>query len=97
MDKKRGILLVLLTAIISGFSIFINKLGVQGIDPYIFTFLKNTLVAVFLFSIIILAYQYKKLKQLKLKQWFQLALVGLLGGSIPFLLFFKGLTLTSGA
>tara|TARA_Y100000310_G_scaffold265358_2_gene276375 strand:- start:8137 stop:9042 length:906 start_codon:yes stop_codon:yes gene_type:complete len=97
MDKKRGIILVLLTAIISGFSIFINKLGVTGINPYIFTFAKNTLVALFLFSIIILAYQYKKLKQLKLKQWFQLSLVGLLGGSIPFLLFFKGLTLTSGA
>lgn len=97
MDKKRGIILVLLTAIISGFSIFINKFGVSGINPYIFTFAKNTLVAIFLASIILFTLEYKRIKKLKLKQWSSLALVGLLGGSIPFLLFFKGLQLTSGA
>tara|TARA_Y100000310_G_C20548870_1_gene747005 strand:- start:171 stop:1067 length:897 start_codon:yes stop_codon:yes gene_type:complete len=94
---KKGVLLVLLTAIISGFSIFLNKFGVQGINPYIFTFAKNTLVAIFLLSIILFTTQYKKIVKLKPKQWLQLSFVGLLGGSIPFLLFFKGLQLTSGA
>ena len=34
-------------------------------------------------------------RQLKPKQWLLLVLIGLIGGSIPFLLFFKGLALTS--
>ena len=95
--KKRGIVLVLLTAIISGFSIFINKFGVSGMNPYVFTFLKNSVVAVLLVSIIVLAFQFKHFKKLKRNDWFKLGLIGLLGGSIPFLLFFKGLQLTSGA
>jgi len=95
--KKSGIILVLLTAIISGVSIFLNKFGVQGINPYIFTFAKNIIVALFLFSIIIFATQFQKIKQLTKKDWLKLSLVGLLGGSIPFLLFFKGLQLTTGA
>jgi len=95
--KKRGIVLVLLTAIISGFSIFINKFGVSGMNPYVFTFLKNSVVAVLLVSIIVLAFQFKHFKKLGKKDWLNLGLIGLLGGSIPFLLFFKGLQLTSGA
>lgn len=95
MNKKRGIILVLLTAIISGFSIFINKFGVQESNPYLFAFAKNTIVALFLFSLIILTTQFNKLKELKKKDWINLSLVGLLGGSIPFLLFFKGLQLTT--
>ncbi|MAG78248.1 hypothetical protein CL616_02680 [archaeon] len=95
--KKRGIVLVLLTAIISGFSIFLNKFGVSGINPYIFTFAKNILVATFILSIVLLTTQFKQIKKLTKKQWLNLSLIGLLGGSIPFLLFFKGLQLTSGA
>ena len=95
--KKRGIILVLLTAVISGFSIFLNKFGVQGINPYIFTFAKNIIVALFLISIILMFSQFKQIKKITKKQWLNLSLIGLLGGSIPFLLFFKGLQLTSGA
>ena len=95
MKNKKGLWLVIGTAIISGVSIFINKFGVQGIDSSLFTGAKNLMVAVFLFSIIILAKDFKKLKQLKGKEWAKLSLIGLLGGSIPFLLFFKGLQLTT--
>jgi drug/metabolite transporter (DMT)-like permease len=95
--KKRGIVLVLLTAIISGFSIFLNKFGVSGINPYIFTFAKNVLVATFILSIVLLSTQLKQIKKLTKKDWLNLSFVGLLGGSIPFLLFFKGLQLTTGA
>ncbi len=95
-DKgKKGLWLVLGTAIISGISIFINKFGVRGIDSSLFTGAKNLLVALFLFSIILLAKDFKKLKELKGKEWLKLSLIGLLGGSIPFLLFFKGLQLTT--
>lgn len=95
MDKKRGLLLVLLTAIISGVSIFINKFGVNGLNPYSFAFAKNVIVSLLLISLILFAKQFSEIKKLKIKQWSQLATIGLIGGSIPFLLFFKGLTITS--
>ena len=87
----------LCTAIISGVSIFLNAFGVQGINPYVFTGFKNVIVAVFLFSIILLFKNFKQLKNLTFKDWKQLVLIGLIGGSIPFLLFFKGLQLSTGS
>ncbi|MEM4260161.1 MAG: EamA family transporter [Candidatus Woesearchaeota archaeon] len=95
--KKKGLFLVLLTALISGISIFVNTFGVKGINPYMFTGLKNIIVAILLFSIILLAKNFNELKKLKKKEWYMLILVGLIGGSIPFLLFFKGLQLTTAA
>ncbi|MBW2965370.1 DMT family transporter [Candidatus Woesearchaeota archaeon] len=94
---KRGYLFVLLTALVSGVSIFLNKFGVTGMDPYMFTWSKNLLVAVFLVAMIIAFSEFRTLKQLTAKQWGKLATIGLLGGSIPFLLFFKGLSMSSGA
>ncbi|MBU4502020.1 MAG: DMT family transporter [Nanoarchaeota archaeon] len=95
--NKKGINLIFLTALISGVSIFVNKLGVTGINPYIFTFGKNIIAMVFLFSMILLFKNFNQIKKLKRKEWIKLSVIGLLGGSIPFLLFFKGLSMTSGA
>lgn len=95
---QSGYLLIFSTAIISGFSIFINKFGVGLFkNPYLFTFLKNVVVAIFLLVVFVLFKDWKKMKGLTKKHWFLLILVGLVGGSIPFLLFFKGLSLTSSA
>ncbi|MBW3011052.1 DMT family transporter [Candidatus Woesearchaeota archaeon] len=93
--EKRGYLFVLLTALVSGVSIFLNKFGVSGINPYIFTFAKNVLVALFIFSLIILFKDIKVFKTLTRTQWLKLVAIGLFGGSIPFLLFFKGLSMSS--
>lgn len=95
--EKRGIYLVLLTSVISGVSVFINKFGVSGIDSSVFTFAKNVVVAVLLFSLILLFKDFAQLKALSKKQWAKLALIGLVGGSVPFLLFFRGLQLTNAA
>src|SRR3989344_4198039 len=95
--QTKGYFLVFMTAIISGFSIFINKYSVSVINPYIFTFLKNALVAAFLCAVVLTAINRQELKSLGKKQWGLLFLIGLIGGSIPFLLFFKGLLLTSAA
>ena len=89
--------LIFLTAIISGFSIFINKFGVSMGNPYVFTFLKNSAVFVFLFSLILLFNEFKHFKKLKKQDWMKLITIGLVGGSIPFLLFFKGLSLITSA
>ena len=92
---KKGYFLVFLTAVISGFSIFINKFGVGFSNPYIFTWLKNLIAALLLSCLFLLLKDWKTLKKLKKKQWFLLITIGLVGGSIPFLLFFKGLSLTT--
>lgn len=89
--------MVLGTAIISGVSIFINQFGINVVNPYIFTGLKNIVVAIVLLCLIFWFKEWKLLAKLKIKEWLTLILIGLVGGSIPFLLFFKGLSLTSGA
>ncbi|MBD3310412.1 EamA family transporter [Candidatus Woesearchaeota archaeon] len=96
MEKKTGGMLVLFTAVVSGFSVFVNKLAVSGADPYLFTFLKNSAVAAFLMCVILGLKEHRVLREFSAKQWGSLALVGLLGGSVPFLLFFRGLQLTDG-
>ncbi|OIO40117.1 hypothetical protein AUJ10_03870 [Candidatus Pacearchaeota archaeon CG1_02_31_27] len=97
MDQNKGYYLVFSTAIISGFAIFINKFGVSVVNPYIFTFLKNLIVAFLLTGILLALRDWRILKNLTKKQWLLLVIIGLVGGSIPFLLFFKGLSLTSAA
>lgn len=94
---NKGYLFVLITALISGFSIFISKQVVSGLNPYAFTFLKNVIVALLLVSIIGFMGNYSYVKKLSRNQWGQLVTIGLVGGSIPFLLFFKGLSMTSAA
>jgi len=96
-NYNKGILLVLSTAFISGLSIFINKFGVKGIEPSLFVGLKNILVGLIIVGIILLARQWRQVLAIKLNQWWRLILVGLVGGSVPFLLFFNGLAQTSGA
>lgn len=92
---KKGVLLALFTAVISGVSIFINKFGVAGVNPFMFSFMKNLVVGLFLFSVIVLFKNFKEIKRLKYGQWGQLLLIGVVGGCVPFLLFFYGLKITS--
>jgi len=93
---KTGLYFALATAIISGVSNFLNKkaLSVLG-DSFVFTTAKNVLVALVLCAIIIFFAKFKELKKLNKKQWLLLIIIGVVGGSLPFVLFFKGLTLTS--
>ena len=49
-----------------------------------------------LLAIILGARQFEEIKQLANKQWGQLMIIGAVGGSVPFLLFFKGLQMTTG-
>ncbi|OGZ36841.1 MAG: hypothetical protein A3A94_03155 [Candidatus Portnoybacteria bacterium RIFCSPLOWO2_01_FULL_43_11] len=97
MNEKKGIFLILGTALISGVSIYINQFGVSVINPYIFTGLKNIIAAGLLFLAIFSFKEWLTLKKLNKKQWLTLIVIGLIGGSIPFLLFFKGLSLSTGA
>ena len=100
MNKKvkTGLMLVLATAIISGVANYINKWGVTAVgDPFVYTTMKNVVTALLLICLVLLFKNWESLKNISRKNWFKLILVGLIGGSIPFLLFFWGLSLTSPA
>ncbi|MDP1710479.1 MAG: EamA family transporter, partial [candidate division WWE3 bacterium] len=94
INEKKGLLLVLGTAVISGFSIFINKFGVKEFDPYLFTWVKNTFVALMILGIALGSGEINALRKISPRQLLLLLAIGLLGGAVPFLLFFKGLSLT---
>lgn len=97
MSENKGIMLALCTALISGVSIFINSFAVQQVDPFNLTLIRNSLVAIMLLSLLFLIKEFELLKKLTLSQWQKLALIGFVGGSIPFLLFFYALKSTSAA
>ncbi|MBW2988043.1 hypothetical protein DRJ48_00765 [Candidatus Woesearchaeota archaeon] len=100
-EINKGLVFVFATALISGVSIYINKFGlglfVKTTTPATFTLLKNASVALFLFSLLLLSREHKQLLKLKKREWGKLIAVGLLGGCLPFILFFKGLALTQPA
>jgi len=92
----KGIQLALLTAFISGFSIFINKFAVDSIKPALtFTASKNIMVAVMIISLLILTKKWRQILSLKKDQAIKLFLIAVIGGSLPFYLFFTGLSQTS--
>jgi drug/metabolite transporter (DMT)-like permease len=95
--QDKGLWLVIGTAVISGFSVFLNAFGVKGLDPFAFAGVKNLLVALALLSLILLGSRLKEVRALTTKDWRSLVLIGLVGGSIPFLLFFKGLSMGNAA
>jgi len=93
--ENKGILLALLTAVVSGVSIFANSFAVKGIDAFVLTTFRNLSVAFLLVALIVLLKEWKSVKTLSRKDWAKLAALGLVGGSIPFLLFFYALTQTT--
>ncbi|MCR4275490.1 MAG: DMT family transporter [Candidatus Wolfebacteria bacterium] len=89
-------ILALTTAFISGLSNFINKTAVTAVkDPILFTVLKNSLVAILLIGVLTGLKKWPEIKSLTKNQCLKLILIGIIGGSIPFALFFTGLSKTS--
>lgn len=93
---KFAISLALLTAAFSGVNNFITKIAVTVVkDPVVFTTIKNAVVAVFLIGIIIIWKKRSELASLSPNQKKLLILIGIIGGSIPFILYFTGLKQTT--
>lgn len=95
-DKlKKGVVYAVLTAIISGIAIFYSKISVAKIPPLILTTSRNLYVALLFIFLFIIRGHLGKLKKLTKKQLLFLFLIGLIGGSLPFYLFFTGLSLVN--
>jgi len=98
MNLEKGIKLSLLTAMFSGMAVFFNGLVVKAVgDALVFTTLKNLGVAIVI-GVILGKRSFKgKIgwRELRKADWWRLGLIGVIGGSLPFYLFFKGLMLAS--
>jgi drug/metabolite transporter (DMT)-like permease len=92
-----GLSLALLTALISGVSVWLNSFGVREVpDAALYTTLKNGVAAMLLVGALMASTGGPvAVRSLERGAWARLALIGLIGGSIPFLLFFTGLAQAS--
>jgi len=93
--------MALMTALISGVSIYLNKFAVQALpDAVLFTTLKNTLVGLALLVTVAAAVPTAEAARravtgVNRRTLWPLLTLAVLGGSVPFLLFFQGLTMAS--
>lgn len=91
--RTNGIYLALTTALISGVAIFVNKFAVTVIQPpLVFTAVKNFGVGMLILSIILATKKWKLIPKLNKKERMYLVLIGIIGGAIPFYLYFTGLS-----
>jgi len=92
--RRTGILLALVTAAISGVSVFVNSYGVAAFgNPTAFTTGKNVVAALLLLLVVAggSGLGARLTRPQGAAQWLGLAAVGVIGGSVPFVLFFEGL------
>lgn len=93
---RRGVLWALATALVSGVSVYVNKFGVAQVqEPFIYTTLKNSVVAVGFLAAVGLLGSRQELRSFTRRQWLGWIGLGLIGGGVPFLLFFQGLAMAS--
>ena len=96
-----GILLVLLTVLFSGVSNFVNAQAL-GQNPAwnsdLFVTLRNVSVALLLVPLVVLLGRSARTRLTRM-DWLKLGTIGLVGGAVPFVLFFRGLQMagSSGA
>jgi drug/metabolite transporter (DMT)-like permease len=101
--RRTGLLLAALTAVISGISVFLNGYGVRAwaeiSDPTTYTTLKNVGAAFILIAASIMVNRREPGRGFDIGQAREhpggLLLVAVIGGSIPFVLFFEGLARAS--
>ncbi len=91
-----GVGLAVATALISGVSIFINGFAVKQLpDAAVFTTLKNAVAALVLVGLAAITVRPADVRAMDRTSWIRLAVIGVIGGSIPFVLFFTGLAMAS--
>ena len=94
---NKGIIFAILAALISGVSVFINGSAVKLVDPAGYTILKNLGALFFLAAVFFFINGFGHFRNLSRKQWTMLVLIGIVGGSLPFLMFFAGLKIGGAA
>lgn len=97
MDPRRGYVLAVLNMVISGVAIYVNSLGVKMFaDSTLYTALKNAVVGIALLVPLALSGEKRaRYARLTPPQWLLLLLVALIGGSVSYALYFRGLQLAT--
>jgi len=98
--RQTGLLLALGTAVISGFAVLLNADGVRAFgDATAYTTAKNVVAAIVLLAVVGTGSRTgARLTRPRTRgQWAGLTAIGLVGGSVPFVLFFEGLSRASSA
>lgn len=96
-QARTGYALAVVAAVISGVAIFVNSLGVKLFaDSTTYTTLKNGVVGLLvLVPLLALPGPRSELSRLGRRQWSWMLVLAVIGGSVPFLLFFRGLQLSN--
>ncbi|HEV8049943.1 MAG TPA: EamA family transporter [Thermoplasmata archaeon] len=92
-----GILLAILTAVVSGVSTFVNSYAVGATNSDAFVTARNVVVALALVPVFFATAYRPARARLRTPDWARLVAIGVVGGGIPFLLFFHGLQLATAA
>jgi drug/metabolite transporter (DMT)-like permease len=91
-----GIGLAFGAALISGLAIYLNGFAVkQMADAAVFTTLKNAVAAIILITAAVGVGGMRAVRAIDRRQWPAVLAVGVIGGSVPFILFFTGLAQAS--
>jgi drug/metabolite transporter (DMT)-like permease len=88
----KGLQLIFLTALISGCSVFANKIFVSATDPLVFTAIRNGVVVLILSALVLWRKQIPTFTGIKKSDWLRLLIVGFVGGGVAFGFFFTGLS-----
>jgi drug/metabolite transporter (DMT)-like permease len=96
-SPRVGYYFAALNAIISGFAIYINTLGVKMFhSSTLYTTMKNSVVGIaLLIPFFFIAANRAQIKRLTARQWGLLALIAITGGSVAYALNFRGLQLSN--
>lgn len=97
-SRRLGVIFAIITAVISGFAVFINGYGLRAwagtADPTTYTTFKNVVAGSMLVAIAVVATRKGSsqglTKPASPRQWIALGLIAVFGGAIAFALFFEG-------
>ena len=96
LERSTGLILAVGTAIIRGISVVVNATAVKAVpDPAVFTTLKNGVAVAMLFLLAMAVVRPTELRAISRSDRSMLAVIGVLGGGVAFLLFFSGLAMAS--
>ena len=96
VSEPWGIALAMAVAVVSGVSVFVNGFAVKQLpDAAVYTTLKNGVAAILLIAVAVAVVPRGNIRALDRRAWSSMAVIGVIGGSVPFILFFSGLTIAS--
>ncbi|HSF87248.1 MAG TPA: DMT family transporter [Acidimicrobiia bacterium] len=103
--RRAGIALAAVTAVVSGCAIYLNGFGVRawvgaGVSTTAYTTAKNLVAALALLGLAAVAVRRRRAGARAAlipprDTWLRLGIIGIIGGAIPFVLFFEGLAVAS--